>query len=117
METLVESPLKGSELMNECLRIEPDLDKALDLMIQITVERKFRQTIKMQFRSLYEFDKHIQSLGLKDPDAFRERVLPNLILLPRPPPSEVHQDSRLLRRLQQRLLCCLPVCRSTLPTE
>jgi len=115
METLVDSPLKGSELMKECLRIEPDLNKALDLMIQITIERKFRETCKMKFRSLYEFDKYIKSLGLKDPEAFRERVRPSLILLPQPP-SEIPQDSR-FRRWRQRLLCCSSVCRSTPPIE
>jgi len=115
METLVDSPLKGPDLMKECLRIEPDLNLALDMMIQITVERKVREISKMKFRSLYEFDKYIQSLNLKDPDAFRERVLPNLCLFS----SEELRDSRFRRwrQLLQSLLCCSSVCRSTPPTE
>ena len=116
METLVDSPLKGPELMKACFAIEPDLNLALDLMIRITIERKFQETSKMTFRSLEELDKHVQSLGLKDPVAFRERILPNFPLLPL---SEVHQDSR-SERWRQRLwpfLCCSSVCRSTPPTE
>ena len=116
METLVDSPLKGPELMKACSAIEPDLNLALDLMIRITIERKFQETSKMTFRSLEELDKHIQSLSLKDPDAFRARILPNFPFLPL---SEVPQDSR-THRWRQRLtslLCCSSVCRSTLPTE
>ena len=109
METLVDSPLKGAELMKACLATEPDLNVALDLMIRISTERKFRETCKMTFRSLEELDKHIQSLGLKDPEAFRERVLPSF------PHSD--QDSVPRRRYWLRLLCCSWVCRSTPPTE
>jgi hypothetical protein len=110
------SPLKGSELMKACLAIEPDLNLALDMVIRITVERKFRETSKMTFRSLEELDKHIQSLGLKDPVAFRERILPNFP--PLPPHSAVSEGYQ-LKRWQQRLLsllCCSSVCRSTPPT-
>lgn len=114
METLVDSPLKGAELMKACLAIESDLNVALDLMIRITIERKFRETCKLTFRSLEELDKHIQSLGLKDPVAFRERVLPTLVIVP----SAVPSSSRLHRYRRQllSLLCCSSVCRSTPPT-
>lgn len=114
METLVDSPLKGPELMKACLAVEPDLNLALDLMIQITLERKFQETSKMTFRSLYEFDKYIQSLELKDPDAFRERLLPTLVLASPVPSSSLLQRWR-LRLLS--LLCCSSVCQSTPPTE
>ena len=117
METLVTSPLKGPELMKACLRVEPDLNTALDLMIQITLERKFQETSKMTFSSLEELDKHIQSLGLKDPVAFRVRLLPTLVLAP----SAVPSSSRLQRwrqRLWSLLRCSSPsVCQSTPPTE
>ena len=115
METLVSSPLKGAELMKACLVIEPDLNTALDLMIQITLERKFRETSKMTFHSLEHLDKHIQSLGLKDPVAFRERVLStDLKVSSMPPPLPHHSGWR--KRLAA-LLCCSKVCRSTPPTE
>jgi hypothetical protein len=120
METLVDSPLRGADLMKACLAIEPDLNLALDLMIQITLERKFQETSKMTFRSLYEFDKYIQSLNLKDPDAFRERVLPTLRLQQ---PSGVHLHSRFQRWwklgqwLKARLCCSSQDCQSTPPTE
>ena len=109
------SPLKGPELMKACLAIEPDLNTALDLMIRITTERKFQETSKMTFRSLEEFDKYIQSLGLKDPVAFRVRVLPTLVLTA----SSVHPHSRIQRwrQLLSSLLRCSSVCRSTPPTE
>lgn len=113
METLVDSPLKGTELMKECLQIEPDLNLALDLMIRISTERKFRETSKMTFRSLEQLDKHIQSLNLKDPVAFRERILPTFAVAVL---SEFPPDSR-PRRWWQRLLCCSSVCQSTPPTE
>lgn len=121
METLVDSPLRGPDLMKACLAIEPDLNLALDLMIKITLERKFQETSKMTFRSLYEFDKYIQSLDLKDPEAFRERVLPTLRLNQHP--SGVPPHSRFQRwwQRQQRLkawLCCSSSdCQSTPPTE
>lgn len=118
METLVDSPLKGAELMKACLAIEPDLTTALDLMMRISTERKFRDTLKMTFCSLEEFDKHIQSLDLKDPMMFRVRILPTLSISSMPPQKQ--QYSR-FRRWQQRLSsllpCCSPACRSTPPTE
>lgn len=117
METLANSPLKGSELMKACLAIEPDLNLALDMMIRITIERKFQETCKLTFRSLEELDKHIQALGLKDPEAFRERVLPNFPPLPL---QSVASEVRWLKRYRQQLLallCCSWVCRSTPPTE
>lgn len=115
METLVDSPLKGAELMKACLAIESDLTTALDLMIRISTERKFRDTIKMTFQTPEQLIKHIQKLDLKDPVAFRERVLTTLVLAP----SAVPSSSR-LRRWWQRLralLCCSSVCQSTPPTE
>ena len=118
METLVDSPLRGPDLMKACLAIEPDLNLALDLMIKITLERKFQETSKMTFRSLYEFDKYIQSLDLKDPEAFRERVLPTVRVL-----SSVHSRSRFqsryqrLQRLKAWLCCSSSDCQSTPPTE
>ena len=115
METLVDSPLKGAELMKACLAIEPDLTTALDLMIRISTERKFRDTVKMTFQTPEQLDKHIQNLDLKDPDAFRERVLTTLVLAP----SAVPSSSRLRRWRQgpRSLLCCSSVCQSTPPTE
>ena len=115
METLVDSPLKGPELMKACFAIEPDLNLALDLMIRITIERKFQETSKMTFRSLEELDKHIQSLDLKDPVAFRARILPFILI----EASQEQQHSHLLRWRQRltSLLCCSSVCRSTPPTE
>lgn len=115
METLVDSPLKGPELMKACLAVEPDLNLALDLMIRITLERKFQETSKMTFRSLYDFDKYIQSLELKDPDAFRERLLPTLVLAASTVPSRSLLQRWRLRLLS--LLCCSSVCQSTPPTE
>ena len=119
METLVDSPLKGAELMKACLAAEPDLNTALDLMMRISTERKFRDTSKMTFSSLEEFDKHIQSLDLKDPMAFRVKILPTLAIPLSSMPPQI-QHSR-FRRWRQRLLsllpCCSPACRSTPPTE
>lgn len=119
METLVDSPLKGPELMKACSAIEPDLNLALDLMIRITIERKFQETSKMTFRSLEELDKHIQTLGLKDPVAFRDRIVPFILLEASSAEHQEQLHSHLLR-WRQRLtsfLCCSSVCRSTPPTE
>ena len=117
METLVDSPLKGPELMKACLAIEPDLNTALDLMIQITLERKFQETSKMTFRSLEEFDRHIQSLDLKDPMMFRVRILPTLIFQASSPIRPQYSRSQRWWQRLWSLLCCSSVCQSTPPTE
>lgn len=116
METLVDSPLKGPELMKACIAIEPDLTTALDLMIRISTERKFRDTIKMTFQTLEQLIKHIQKLDLKDPVAFSERVLTTLVLAPSAVPSSSHRLRRWWQGLWP-LLCCSSVCQSTPPTE
>jgi len=113
METLVDSPLKGPELMKACLAIEPDLNTALDLILRISTERKFRETCKLSFRSLGQLDKHIQKLDLKDPVAFREKVLTTS----RPIVSEDQGYQRDWVQALKELLCCSSVCQSTLPTE
>lgn len=114
METLVDSPLKGPELMKACLAIEPDLNTALDLILRISTERKFRETCKLTFRSLGQLDKHIQKLDLKDPDAFREKVLTSAHSIVSE--AQGYQRHWLLQALKE-LLCCSSVCQSTPPTE
>jgi hypothetical protein len=85
MEELVTSELKGADLMSAVLKVQPELNKALVMVMDILEERKFRFVIQ-NVNSKSHLDALMKKLDVGDCEEFRAKVLrvkPNLSSLHR----------------------------------
>ena len=74
MEDLVTSELRGADLMSAVFKIQPDLEKALEMVLDILEERKFRFVIQ-NVKSQYHLDTLMKKFDVGDPEKFKARVM------------------------------------------